>query len=127
VFSERINDVDGFVRPYNFAELADGEYTVQIEDNSGTRNEKISYHTEKTKTLFNVIRLTQPNKYLVTAANKGEQTVNVKIYNNEGTVLYNESSKATDAFAKVYKLDRVSGAVTFEISDASGLSKSITF
>ena len=127
VFAENIINEDGFVRPYNFSELADGDYTLLIEDELGIRKEKIIHHTGKVENLFNVLKFAGENKYLVTAPSNEKETVNVKIYNQEGQILYNESATLREAFARVYKLEKISGAVTFEISDSAGLSKVLTF
>jgi hypothetical protein len=127
VFREKLSNVAGFVRPYNFSELAEGEYILQIEDNSGIRKEQVSYHSGGVKNLFNVVRLADENKYLVTAPGKENETVTVKIYNQEGQILHNESSSSNEAFARVYKLEKVSGSITFEITDSTGASKILTF
>jgi flagellar hook assembly protein FlgD len=127
VFKEKLSNVEGFVRPYNFSELAEGEYTLQIEDNSGIRKEQVSYRSGRVKNLFNVVRLAETNKYLVTAPGKWAETVTVKIYNQDGEILHNESSNSAEAFARVYKLEKVSGSVTFEITDSTGASKILTF
>src|SRR5579864_5552739 len=34
VFSETMKNADGFVRPYNFQELPEGQYTIAVEDES---------------------------------------------------------------------------------------------
>jgi len=127
VFSEKISNVKGFVRPYNFSELGEGEYTVQIEDNESVRKEHVSYHSEKSTNLFNVIKLAESNKYLVTSPSKGDAVVTVKIFNQGGEVLYNESAKLSESFARVYKLEKISGDITFEITDSTGASKTFTF
>ncbi len=127
VFSEKINATDGFVRPYNFSELGEGEYTLQIEDNAGLKKEQISYSAGRVGNLLNVVRLAEANKYLVTAVGKIDQVVTVKIFNNEGEIIYIESTKLNEDFGKVYKLDKIRGAVTFEISDSAGASKVLTF
>jgi hypothetical protein len=127
VFSEKISNVEGFVRPYNFSELGEGEYTMQIEDHSGIRKEQVSYHAEKSGDLFNVIKLVGANKYLVTSPSKENATVAIKIYNENGDILYNDSSNLDEAFARVYRLEKISGTITFKITDTTGASKVLTF
>jgi hypothetical protein len=41
VFSEVLLNTSSFVRPYNFSHLAEGEYTVILEDKNGKQAEKI--------------------------------------------------------------------------------------
>ena len=126
VFFEKIRNVDGFARPYNFSELGEGEYTLQVEDQSGIRKEHVSYYTEKASSLFNVIKF-KSNKFLVTSPRKENATVAVKIYNESGDLLYNDSSTLNESFARVYRLDNISGAITFKITDTAGASKVLTF
>jgi len=35
VFAEKIKNTDGFARPYNFTNLPEGHYSIQIKDNAG--------------------------------------------------------------------------------------------
>src|SRR4051812_44176159 len=56
VFSERINEVDYFVRPYNFKELPEGEYTLIVKDESSKSIEKVSYRNEKVEKLIHVVK-----------------------------------------------------------------------
>jgi uncharacterized protein YfaP (DUF2135 family) len=126
VFFEKIKAKKGFARPYNFSGLGEGEYTLQIEDQSGIKQEHVSYYAEKPSNLFNVIRV-KSNKYLVTSPRKDNAIVDVKIYNENGDLLYSDAAKLNEPFAKVYRLDQVSGRITFKITDNTGERKVLTF
>lgn len=47
IFSENFQNVSSFTRPYNFTQLAEGEYTIVIEDRNGKQTEKINYTRNK--------------------------------------------------------------------------------
>ncbi len=47
VYSEKIKNTDGFARPYNFSNLPEGHYSIQIKDNAGIRTETVNHHSRK--------------------------------------------------------------------------------
>jgi len=66
IFSETIRKIDGFIRPYNFKDLPEGQYTLMVIDESGKSIEKVSYKNEKIEKLFHVVELNEVDKYMVT-------------------------------------------------------------
>jgi len=123
VFSEIIKDVDGFVRPYNFSSLPEGDYTMQISDKNGRQIEKISYKRERSQAMAHLLKVTGTDaKYLLTVSNKDGQDVTVRIYDSANNMIYNKKEISPSDFAKVYNLGKISGEgeFTFEVSDANG-------
>lgn len=121
VFSETIKDVDGFVRPYNFENLPEGDYTIKISDKNGRQIEKITYRQEKTEALSHLLKVAGTDaKYLLTVANRGESDVTVRIYDNANKMIYSQKEKVSSDFAKVYNLEGIGGGFTFEVTDATG-------
>src|SRR5688572_24683235 len=57
VYSEKVNNTDGFTRPYNFENLGEGEYTIAIEDGSKKQIEKVSYRAPKVTKTLNVVKM----------------------------------------------------------------------
>ena len=128
VFTEEIKHVDGFMRPYNFSTLAEGDYSIELVDHIGKKIEKVSYRNGKVERLANLIPLaSEAHKYLLTISNKGKDTFEVNIYDSKGDLLYNRSEEADGDFAKVYNLSKVSGKFSFEITDKSGNTKRIEY
>src|ERR1700748_696814 len=68
VYSEKVNNTDGFTRPYNFESLSEGDYTFSIEDGSTKQLEKISYRAPRVTKTLSVIQAGDDNKYVVMAA-----------------------------------------------------------
>jgi hypothetical protein len=121
VYSETLKNVEGFVRPYNFSKLPEGEYTIQISDKFGRQIEKITYKQEKTEALAHLLKVAGTEaKYLLTVSNRGESDVTVKIYDGANNVIYNQTEIVSSDFARIYNLGRIGGDFTFEISDAKG-------
>lgn len=128
VFEETIKHVDGFMRPYNFSNLPEGDYTVELTDHTGKKVEKVSYRSVKTEQLAGLIKISsEGDKYLLTIPNRGRNTFDVSIYDSTGVLLYNESERADGDFAKVYNLSEVSEKFVFVITDKSGSSKQIEY
>ncbi len=128
VFSEDMKHVDGFMRPYNFSKLSEGDYTIELVDHAGKKVEKISYREGKVERVANLIRIAgEENKYLLTISNKGKDTFSVKIFDAEGGLIYTHAEEAEGDFARIYNLSKVTGKFLFEITDKSGNTRQIQY
>ena len=127
VYSETIKNVDGFVRPYNFTNLEEGEYLIELLGENGRQVERVIYKLGKVQKLANVMHVTgEPNKYILTVANKGQDVLTIKIYGDKGVLLYSKTEEVNGDFAQVYNLDKYNGGLTFEVSDSKGVTKSLS-
>jgi len=127
VFTETLRKVDGFMRPYNFDGLSEGQYTIQIEDESGKTVEKVNYRSGKLETLIHVQKLSsEENKYLLRIASSKIENVFINIYDANGTLVHNEIQSISGDFAQVYDLRNVK-SFTIEVTDKDGLLKSVTY
>jgi hypothetical protein len=110
------------MRPYNFSELPSGEYSIEIVDGQGKRYEKVT-HSVNTKKI-RVAHLTRlsdrENKYMLAVPNKGNDQIQVKIYDDKNSIVYQATETITGNFAKVYDLTSIEGAHTFQIMDRVG-------
>ncbi len=128
IFSETMNSVDGFIRPLNFKGLADGDYTIELVDATGKRVEKITLSHSLSKKSVHVSKLMNAEgKYLLAVGNTLNEEIFVKIYDSANNLVHSESRKVAGDFAQLYSIKNVSGAVTFEVSDASGTVKTVRF
>src|SRR4051812_5529192 len=85
VYSEKVNNTDGFTRPYNFESLGEGDYTISIQDGSKTQLEKVSYRTPRVTKALNVLRA-EDGKYVVMAAGQGDETFTISIYDGQSNL-----------------------------------------
>jgi hypothetical protein len=119
VFSESIVRTNGFVRPYNFEALSEGEYTFSVDDGIQTQSQLIQYRGEEKHKAANVIRLAS-NKYLL--AIRGDRVsgkVNVKIY--DGSKLVHEQfNEVNGDFGQVFRMKNIDEPVSFEVTDSQG-------
>lgn len=126
VLSETIKRMDGFMRPYEFEGMNEGEYTVVVADQDGERTEKISYGDAGMKRLVNVVKISGDDRFLLTVAGKGEGKVNINIFDGDDALVHHETRAFSKSFGQVYRLKNVKRDVTFEISDEHG-SKRIKY
>ena len=124
VFSETIKKSAGFIRPYNFESLAEGEYTIRIDNGSNWLTETVDYHAGQFDALAHLVSL-KDGKYLLTVADNGEERLTVRIFNNEGQTLYTKVNKINGDFGQVYNLSQIEGPVTFEITSKGGASRTL--
>lgn len=126
LYSETIKKSGGFVRPYNFSNLPEGDYTIQIADKNGRQTEKIAYTREKTETFAHLLKVSGSDaKYLLTVSNKGNGDVIVKIYDESNKIIYNKMEDGSKDFAKIYNLESIPGQFTFEVTNSNGTSTSL--
>lgn len=128
VFYEKLNNTDGFSRPYNFESLNEGDYTIAIEDGSKKTLEKVSYRSAKVSKMLNVLKVSsKEGKYLITAAGKGSEVINVSIYDGLHNLIHNSYERTDGDFAKVYNVKSLKGHVTFEIANENGEVKTVSY
>lgn len=130
LFTEEIKTSGSFVRPYNFSNLAYGEYTIVVKDEMGQYNEKVSYSANKVVSYTYLAALpNQENKYWLNVRNNGQENVNVRILSQDGIVLYEQSVIVNGGFNTVFNLSKVKGnsPVTFEVTDGNNQVHTATF
>lgn len=131
VFTETFASINGFIRPLNFANLAPGEYTVELIDANGKKVEKIVY-APASPVGVNYVHISKlkehNNKFLVavTGVDKVEDAINVKIYNGND-LIYSGAKTISGGYAEIYNLATVKGALTFEITDTTGVVTTVNF
>lgn len=127
LFEETLYRVDGFVRPYNFESLPEGQYTIAIEDENGKTIEKVNYQSGKVEKLIHVQKLSsEENKYLLTIASAKPEEVFIYIFDNNGNLVFNEIQSVGSEFARVYDLSNYK-SFTIEVLDKRGTLKSISY
>jgi hypothetical protein len=127
VFTESMASAGGFIRPLNFSGLAFGDYTIELTDAAGKKTEKVSYQPVKAATTnVHVAKLNQPNKFLLSVANNGKETITVKIFDKANNLVHVSSKEVNGDFAQLFSVKDLEG-VTFEISNNAGALKTVRF
>ncbi|MGC4021392.1 MAG: hypothetical protein QM734_05350 [Cyclobacteriaceae bacterium] len=127
IFNETIKNTDRFVRPYNFKDLAHGEYTIQIEDANGKTFEKINFTKRKIEKWVRVSKVNgADNKFSIIVTSPKNDSITINIFDKENNLIHSETQMVSRAFAKVYQLKGVE-SFNIEISDATGIVKSVNY
>ncbi len=142
VITERIQSENGFVKPYNLARRNPGIYTIQIKDRNTTIDKYVvvrhqpednNGHSQVT-----VKKVDGKNRFSVLVSNPYKRKISVKIFDRWDNMIFEESVSSAQRFSKVYNLKYMGypsnppsswtrgGTFTFEISDDTGVLKSIT-
>lgn len=127
VFSEVVNSNGGFIRPLNFSGLQFGEYTIELTDASGKKSEKVNYQPAKSESLVHVSKLAENGKFLLSVAKNEGDAVTVRIFDAASNLIFTDTRSDAGDFAKLYSLKNVIGAVTFEVTNSTGNTKTFTF
>ncbi len=128
LFTETLYNVNGFVRPYNFTNLNEGQYTIQIADRNHRHSETVQVVKSKTEKLARIAKVAgEEGRYLLTLSNKKANDITVRIYDGSNNMIYNEVEAVSTDFAKIYNLKNYTGKFTFEITDSSGDTKSLSY
>ncbi len=130
VFTESLKKVEGFVRPYNFSNLPEGDYSIEISDRNGRSTEKVSYQTNTVPDadgkFARLLKVAGSERYLLTLSNKEADAITVKIFDDSNNIIYNQKEEIKSDFGKIYNLKRFSGKFTFEITDKNGAVTSLS-
>lgn len=128
VYAESFNNTQGFILPLNFSKLNYGVYKLELIDANGKSQEEIVYQPMKK---FDHVRIAKivnaEGKFLVSVMSAKKEQLTLKIFDNYNNLLHNEVKNIDGDFAQVYKIENLTGACTFEISDAAGHVKTVQF
>ncbi len=127
VFSEIVKKADGFVRPYNFSKLPEGDYTIEIVDKNGKQIESVTHGESKAEKLAHLTKIPGSEKYVLSVSNKDSGIMTVRIFDSSNNVIYDHQELAAGDFAKVYNLEKFSGRFVFEITDGQGVRSSLSY
>lgn len=125
VFAEKIRNSDGFMRPYNFKDLKEGDYTIQIKSNSGTQEQKVHHCFSRHEKLAQLVNLGS-GKYMLTVPGKSADQLSIRIYDENGKLIHAEKESVDGNFGRVYDMSKlVGGAFSVEVTDNQGQRKTL--
>jgi hypothetical protein len=126
LYTESIKVTDGFILPVNFKGMTPGEYSIEVTDGSAKQVQKVSYLNADKAQRIHVAKLTNDaNKYLLSVANEG--SINVRILDGANNLIHDQNVNVNGSLGLVYNLKAIQGAPTFEVTDQSGVVKTIKY
>jgi hypothetical protein len=128
VLQDNLGMLDNFVRPYNFSNLEEGAYTIELSDNAGKQISQFTYNL-KAKSVEKPARLIKvanhKAKYVLMVPSEGQDRIRVKITDDFNRVVYENDEEFTGNFAQIYNLEKITEKFSIEIIDKDGISKTI--
>jgi hypothetical protein len=123
IFEEKIYSNGSFVRPYNFSNLTQGEYTIVMKDENGEQSQTINYSSAKMTSFASVSEIpNQQAKFWLNIVNNAEEKMYVRIYSLKGDLLYDQSVTVAGSYSRVFNVSQLNQpSVVFEISNSSGV------
>lgn len=123
VFTETIKKVNAFVRPYNFSQMPDGVYTLEVIEGS-TVSKRMIYHGSVAPVIevpanLNIVKVAplagKDNVYKITIINSGDAKANIRILDANQKVVYSSAESFKRTFCKLYNFKRMNKQATIEV------------
>ena len=125
---EMIRQNDAYARKYDLSNLPNGEYIVELTTQEGVTKEGLSLNAGKAEVAyFKPAIQVEPGLVKIAFKNSIEAPVSLKLYDNNGRLLYQERVASQEEYAKGLNVSRLSaGQYSLAISgDNYVFSKSI--
>ncbi|MGK7394109.1 MAG: hypothetical protein ACNS62_06035 [Candidatus Cyclobacteriaceae bacterium M3_2C_046] len=116
-FTDVVKNEKGFIRPYSFKNLPQGDYVIEIVDKFGSVQREIAFEVVKEKADFQVALNAETDKrFKLTVLGETLAPVFVKIYDANQRLVTEDYVDNSKSFSKVYNLSQVPASdFTFEV------------
>ncbi len=119
IYKEKIKNIEGFMRPYNFSNLAAGTYNFVVEDANGTMNDVVEFGAKTATNNAPYIKLdqmkSQNDLYRLTVVNYQSAKVVVNIVDRNSKVLYHAVNQTDGNYSVLYNLKNATEATAIEV------------
>jgi hypothetical protein len=120
VFTERISK-GSFKRPYNFSNMAYGQYQLIVESASGVSKNTIEHVSTKIKSVIKVSAISkEEGKFAVRITNTGTQLATIRIYDNIRGLIFDKQVDVNGSFGQIYNVSKARSSedsiIMFEVS-----------
>lgn len=127
ISSSTVKDATKFRRTYDFSQLEAGKYSVVVRNEEGIAREEIAHKLTTQKLQTFVAKLPDSKAFKVHVGDfDSKRPVNVKIYNSQNKVIHREAISNTQAFSKVFNLDKVESGDYTVLIENNGELKTFT-
>ncbi len=105
--STGVRSKDGFIQPFNFSEVDEGNYTFEITDDSGTIIENVTLDRSEVS-ISTVYKIKDTQKFRVNVLAENDD-VEIRIMDEDMNILHRDSFNEADSFSRVYDLASYKG------------------
>jgi len=128
IFTDKVYNKYGFLRPYSFEALPEGNYTIETIDAKGVVSREVTYVSATASTLE--VELSPETEKSYKLSVKGGTTIDpvlVKIYDQRYDLVTEDYIENDKSFSKTYNLSKLpAGTYTFEVySKGEVIAKSV--
>ena len=116
VFSDRIRNKNGFMRPYDFSKLPDGNYKFMIHSNGGQIITEIVHKLHQNDLNISVADTGEKGAYQLVVRGVKKDPVFVSIYDKKDELVYEDVVKVGKNFSRIYSLPDKAEDVTFVVT-----------
>lgn len=123
VFTETIKNLNAFVRPYNFSQMPDGVYTLEVIEGNAV-SQKVIYHGTFAPTVevpvdLNIVKVSpvagKDDVYKLTIIKGSKTKANIRIYDQDKKMVYSTTEFFERNFSKLYNFKAMKGLSTMEV------------
>lgn len=127
IFTDRVFNKYGFLRPYSFEALPEGNYTIETIDAKGVVTREVAYINDATADLEVELSPEAEKAYKLSVKGSTIDPVLVKIYDQWYGLITEDYIENDKSFTKTYNLSKLpAGKYTFEVySRGEVVAKSI--
>ncbi|WP_424584566.1 hypothetical protein [Tunicatimonas sp.] len=109
LYRETLTGEEAYMKKYDFSRLPNGEYVVEVRTANGTTQEAFSLTEGTTQAVyFKPAIKVEPQKVSVVFKNQINSPVSLKLYDQDGRVLFEERVASQEKFAKGLNLSKLS-------------------
>ncbi|ELR70691.1 hypothetical protein C900_03464 [Fulvivirga imtechensis AK7] len=124
VYTETIKKINAFVRPYNFSQMPDGVYTLEIIEGR-TVSKKLIFHgvvapvLKEEATYPEVVKVDpltgEKSVYKLTIVNPGKVKASIRIFDGNEKLVYSTVESFENIFSRLYNLKEIGLGATLEV------------
>lgn len=116
VFSDRIKNKNGFMRPYDFSKLPDGNYKFMIQSNGGKIITEIIHKLHRNDLNISVGDAGEKGAYQLVVRGVKKDPVYVSIYDKKDELVYEDVVKVGKNFSRIYSFPDKAEDLTFVVT-----------
>ncbi len=127
LLSEKVENHKGFMKSYDFSNLSDGMYTINIQSPSGVISKEVYHRFQSNDIDFSVERNPDNESFRLVVSGVRKEPVFVDIMDDNRVRIYEDTIEVGKSFSRTYRFKgRVPQNVLFRVSSAnSSITKEV--
>lgn len=120
LLSEKVENHEGFMKSYDFSNLSDGMYTINIQSPSGIISKEVFHRYKKNDIDFSVERDPVNKSFRLVVSGVRKEPVYVDIMNEKNIMIFGDTVDVGKSFSRTYRFKgRLPENILFRVSSAN--------